>query len=70
MLNRATETYVIAHGLQPGADITLDMLSPADGNATGDRQYLIKNRPVCPIGGSYSYNPKTGTWACSASEDE
>lgn len=68
MLNRAAETYVITAGLKNGDMVTLDMLSPKGDGSDGQKQFLIKNRPVCPIGGTYTYDPATYTWSCSANE--
>ena len=64
MLNQATDAYLANKGLPANADVTLDMLAPDDvSKINGD--YFIRYKPVCPSGGTYSYDCGKQTWRCS-----
>lgn len=67
-LNRAAETYSILHNLGADAEITLDMIAPKEGSSD-TKGFVLKNRPVCPIGGTYSYDTQNHVWNCSASHE-
>lgn len=67
-LNRAAETYLISHNLDSEAAITLDMLAPPEGS-TDSCSFVLKRRPVCPVGGEYIYDPKDHVWTCTASHE-